>query len=247
LAQIDNQFGPDIIAANDTPGQVSVFFSPQPLGGPNNITGNGWTRFDIDSTTRAGAWGLVIDDVNADGLLDVISSAPGEANARIAWYQNPGGAATGTWQKCPIGNSPVTKVAEGDLTQSGPQDVVGMNPQPPSAPNANDGIQIVWYQKPADPTTAWTGYVLAQFLTNTPVDIAVADVEANGRLDVIAATNNSATLRWFSPRNDPTQTWVENNLADLSQTPQSIAMSDLSLDARPDVVVSLQSATDVVN
>src|SRR5262249_28928781 len=108
-------------------------------------------------------------------------------------------------------------------------------------------IQIVWYQKPADPTTAWTGFVLAQFLSNTPVDIAVADVEANGRLDVIAATSNSSTLRWFSPRNDPTQTWAEKNLPHLSPTAQSIALSGGVLEARPAVVGMAQRAREVVD
>ncbi len=248
LAQIDNLFGPDIVCANDTPGQLSVFFAPQLINGPNNLTGTGWTRFDIDATTRAGAFGCVTNDVDGDGRMDVVSSAPTEANARIAWYKNPGGNATATWQKFTIGNARgVTKLEMGDLNQDGPKDVVGMNPLQRSGQNSNDGIQLVWYQRPTDVTTPWTGFVLAQFISNTPIDFAITDVEANGRPDVVAATNNSNTLRWFSRRDNVTQTWVENNITDLSQTPTGISIADIDLNARPDVVANLITTNDLVN
>src|SRR5262249_39141084 len=102
IAQIDNQFQPDIVAANSTSNLLSFFASPQLVNGPDNMTGAGWTRFDIDSTTRSGAFGVAIDDVDADGRPDVVSTAPGEANARLAWYKNPSGTAMTAWTKFAI-------------------------------------------------------------------------------------------------------------------------------------------------
>src|SRR5262249_54602933 len=203
------------------------------------------------STTRSGAFGVAIDDVDADGRPDVVSTAPGEANARLAWYKNPGGTAMTAWTKFAIGNPRgVTHVEMGDLDQDGLRDAVAMNPQPLSAAGANDGIQIVWFKHPSDPTTPWSGWVLAQWDSNTPVDMKLADVEANGRPDVIAATSNGNTLRWFSRRQDITQLWIENNLADLQLTPTAIAIGDFDLNARPDVAADLQASSstgDMVN
>lgn len=245
IAQIDNLFQPDIVAANQTSNLLCFFAAPELIGGPNNLTGTGWTRVNIDATTRTGAFGVAVDDVNADGRPDVISTAPGEANARLAWYQNPGGDATGAWSKFAIGNPRgVTRVEMGDLNQDGPRDAVAMNPLAPTAADSNDGLQVVWFQRPSDPTTPWSGFVLAQFTSNVPADIAIADVEANGRLNVITATNNANTLRWFSRRDDVTQLWVENNLADLTLTPQRIATGDFDLNARPDVVTGLRASSD---
>ena len=245
IAQIDNVFQPDIVAANETSNLLCFFSAPELIGGPTNMTGTGWTRVNIDATTRTGAYGVAIDDVNADGRPDAISTAPGESSARLAWYQNPGGNATGPWSKNTIGNPRgVTKVEMGDLNQDGPRDAVAMNPQAASSAGANDGLQIVWFQRPSDPTTAWPGFVLAQYTSNVPVDFAIADVEANGRLNVISATTNSNTLRWFSRRDNIQQLWIENMLADLTPAPFRIAVGDFDLNARPDVVAGLRAASD---
>ncbi len=245
IAQIDNLFQPDIVAANETSNLLCFFAAPELIGGPTNMTGTGWTRVTIDATSRTGAYGVAVDDVNADGRPDAVSTAPGESNARLAWYQNPGGNATGTWTKFAIGNPRgVTKVEMGDLNQDGPRDAVAMNPQAPSAADANDGLQIVWFQRPTDPTTPWPGFVLAQYTTNVPVDFAIADVEANGRLNVIAATTNSNTLRWFSRRDNVQQLWIENMLTDLTPAPFRIAVGDFDLNARPDVVAGLRASSD---
>lgn len=245
VAQIDNEFGLDIVAANETAGLVCFFRQPQLFGGPETLTGNGWVRVTIASTERTGAFGILVDDINRDGRPDVISSAPGEANARLVWYQHPGGNGTMAWTRSTIGNGRgITRIALGDLDRDGRPDVVAMNPLALTAPGANDGIQLIWYQQPSNPATPWVGQVLAQYTSNTPVDIAIADVEANGNPDAFAATRTAGTLRWFSRRENVRSPWIENNLIDLQVEPRWIATADIDLDARPDLVVAVRGASE---
>ncbi|MFO0973347.1 MAG: VCBS repeat-containing protein [Phycisphaerae bacterium] len=240
IAQVDLVNGPDIVAANETGNRISFFPAP-----PVVVNGAGWTRFDIDAATRAGAFGIALGDLNGDGRIDIVSSAAGEAAARLAWYRNPGGTSQTPWSKFTIGNLPhATRIALDDLDRDGRSDLVAINPGALSMPGANDGIQVGWYRRPADPTTPWDGFLLAQYNAATPTDVAIRDVDANGNKDVIVSTRSPGTLRWFTRRQNIQAQWIENNLRDLSDDAVQIASDDIDIDARPDVVAALQAASD---
>lgn len=230
IADVDGANGPDIIACNSTPGRLSWLRAPA-----NAINGTGWTRFDIDATTRAGATTIVAADINGDNRTDVYSCAPGEANARVAWYRHPGGDGTGAWSKFTIGNlSDATRLAVGDLDKDGDADVAVTSPTLG---------QVGWYVRPADATTAWSGFVLTKYTTATPADVKIVDVDGNGQNDVIVTTTSPGTLRWFTPVGAVTNQWVENNLADLGASPaRRIAVGNINVGVRIDVVGTRQSS-----
>jgi hypothetical protein len=101
----------------------------------------------------------------------------------------------------------------------------------------------VWYQKPTNPTGTWAGYQLTKYTSNTPSDVKVVDVNADGQLDVIVGTQVAGTLRWFSPVGVATAAWGENNLVDLSESVFRIAIGDIDGDVKPDIVAPLQAPT----
>lgn len=232
VADIDAMNGPDIVGCNEDVGRLSFFAAPAAIAG-----GAGWTRIDIDASTRTGAAAVASQDIDGDGRFDVFSSAPGEATSRVAWYQNPGGDATGPWTQHTIGNFAGTRMALGDLDQDTDVDLVLIEP-------VNN--QVGWYVRPDDPANVWSGFLLAQFTSNTPVDVMVADVDANGQNDVIVPTESAGTLRWFTPVGGQTLQWVENNLIDLVDSPGPIAVGLVDSDSRMDVVAPLV-ATDPAN
>ncbi|RIK67646.1 MAG: hypothetical protein DCC65_05815 [Planctomycetota bacterium] len=238
IGNIDGANGLDIVAALAGPGRVSWFRSPA-----SNITnGTGWLRIDIDATTRTNAAGVALDDFNSDGKTDVISTAVDESSARVAWYRNPSNPQTDAWSKFTIGNlAAASRVITADLNVDGRTDVLAVN-QP--------GRQIGWYVRPVDATAAWTGagFLLTQYTSALPLDARAADLDGNGQPDVVVGTNTPTTLRWFMPTPGQTQTaqWLENNIDDINETVQRIALGDIDADGRPDLVAPLR-ATSTAN
>ncbi|HWL95222.1 MAG TPA: VCBS repeat-containing protein [Phycisphaerae bacterium] len=226
IANIDGVNGPDIVACGQDVGRLSWFASPSEA----IATGTGWQRIDIDAETREGASSILVVDVNGDGKIDVFSTAPGEESARIAWYQNPSNPVTEPWTKFTIGNLPAaTRIAIGDLNVDSRPDVVVLNPP---------GRQIGWYMRPANPADAWTGFLLTQYGTATPVDIGVADTDGNSQPDVVVASRTPGSLRWFTPVGTQTDQWIENNLFDLPQNVNMgrFVLEDFDGDNRRDVI-----------
>ncbi len=230
VGDIDGQNGPDIVACNENIGRLSWFQAPA-----GATTGTGWTRDDIDALTRSGAAAVALEDIDGDGRTDVYSTASGEASARLAWYKNPTDPVGSAWPKITIGNlSNATRLAVGDLNGDTRNDVVATNPT---------GRQVGWYVRPTNPSGNWTGYRLTLYTTNTPTDVKIADIDGNGQLDVVVATQQSGGLRWFTPISSATTQWYENNLRDLNETLGRIALADIDADNRPDVIAPLLAST----
>lgn len=233
---IDSTNGPDIVACNNNTGRLSWFQSPS----ASIANGTGWIRIDINATTRTNAAGVGLADFDADGDLDVISTAPGEAGGaafRIAWHQHPADPVAGTWTKVRIGDlTSGVRVVLADLDADGRSDVISNN---------GSGRQIGWYVRPLDATTTWSGFLITQFTANTPVDVKAADLDANNQIDFVVATQAANTLRWFTPSPGHVQTdqWIENQIRDLDGSPGRIALGDMDADGRQDVIVPLQGAT----
>ncbi len=236
VGSIDAANGLDVVACNQSTGRLSWFKSPA----ADTANGTGWTRSDIDATTRTNAASVAIADFDSDGRLDVISTAPGEAGGsapRIAWYQNPADPVAGTWTKVPIGDlTSATRLTLADLDADGRSDVISLN---------GPGRQVGWYVRPVDATTTWSGFLITLYTSNTPVDVKAADIDANNQLDLVVATQSAGTLRWFTPAPGHVQTdqWIENQIRDLGESPGRIALGDMDADGKPDVIVPLQGST----
>ena len=241
IGDIDADGDFDIVASNEGNDWLSWFVNPG-----DAANGTGWTRVHIDATTRNGSAGLALDDIDRDGRTDVFSVAPSETTIMsVAWYENPTDPAVDAWTEHDIGElgGVIGRIAIGDLDNDKKNDLVVA-----SKVVQVTGRIIGWYQHPVTPTSAWSGYELTRYTSASlgppvPTDVKVADVDGDGQLDVIVATETAGTLRWFIPVGQQANPWGENNIRDLAEDVGRIAVGDIDGDGRPDVVAPLQAAT----
>jgi hypothetical protein len=140
-------------AARLGPGAVDIVAGTREGGGSEPAiyrfwpgTG-GWQRerlAAVDFKTT----GLELLDVDGDSWRDVLFAGRGE----VVWLRNPGGAG-GDWQRHRIAGD-VSEFAVCDVDQDGRWDLV-------AGTSRHSGMVARWFQRPADPTGAWTAWPVA--------------------------------------------------------------------------------------
>lgn len=161
-------------------------------------------------------WGKGIGDLNRDGRPDIIIGA--HTNGGLAWYENP------SWQRRSIstaGHS--TDVESGDMNGNGYQDVVAV---------LSSGIRIYFNNSSG---TDWT---TATITTRVLHDLELADLNGDGRLDIIARNqeewggNGNLIFVYIQNSNG---TFTEQSRLDLPPG-EGLLVTDLDNDGDPDII-----------
>jgi len=237
VGQIDGVDGPDIVAALSDDGRLVWFMAPEDPDVPAD-----WTLQTIDDETRKECDSVLLHDLNGDTRLDVISSAPGEEQNGISWYEQPADLSEDPWVKHPMSSfAGATRIALGDLDGDGKPDL--------AAVSATDR-RAAWMTQPATVTSRWGGFIMADFSRGfeeqTPVDVAIADIDRDGANDIVIAGTDIASLAWFKPGSDKTLLWIEHVI----DQPEDfdiglIGLGDINADNYVDLAVPEDSsATD---
>jgi hypothetical protein len=127
---------------------------------------------------------VVPADVDGDGDVDAVSTAPG-ANA-VLWHDNTAGDAT-TWTARTIatGFASAWVAAAGDVDRDGDVDVAAIG-----AP-VGAGT-LAWFANTAGDGSAWTGSTVSTAF-NRATQLELADVSGDGDLDLLGSGYYSAT------------------------------------------------------
>lgn len=172
---------------------------------------------------------VAVGDVDNDGDLDVIATYPDAGSLNVRWYRNPivdvaddFHISSSEWQVGVVGQvSPKAEFEDlggadiirlGDVDGDGLLDVVV---------RSTGGRVIQWFKGPGlQATTAplpnipWRVYTLAEFTERTPEGLAVGNLDADGRPELIVSA--AGGLLFLDSKAAPTvyDQWIANLIVD---------------------------------
>ena len=130
--------------------------------------------------------GVVVFDPDRDGDPDVAAIG----TTSVAWFENSNGLGTSWTPHTAIsGLSTGTQLAAADLDRDGDEDLVA---------SINDDDRIDWYENDGTPAVGnWTQRTVAGAIPAIGSNVSVADVDADGDVDVLAGSDVNLSLYWF--------------------------------------------------
>ncbi len=176
------------------------------------------------STTATGARDVLAGDVDGDGDLDVLSAASGDP--RVAWHENMIGNGTAwTTRTIAAGGGPWS-LAVADIDRDNDLDVVSTGP--------TSGA-LAWHENTAGNGSAWTTHTIATGLAG-PRAVAVADIDRDGRTDVVLVTAGS--LSWYRNAAGNGSLWTPQAIAGALAGGWAVDTADVDGDGDLDVLVA---------
>jgi hypothetical protein len=208
-----------------------------------------WPSSPVITSTTAPVADLAAADFDRDGLVDLaVASADGSGVGELRLLRNPTSTSpfTALWSQGQVLTSSaqltLTTVVAGDLDGDGVPDL---------ASAGGDGVIRLWRNPMTDTwdSTVWDSPTEISTSDGEISEIALADVDRDGRLDIVSVSNG-ATPRvraWRNPGAPFSSAWSTTNLlGSLGSDGLSLAVADLDQDDAPDVAAGLADGSVLI-
>ena len=218
------------VMAQKTAGTLDVYWLEA-----TDASATAWTAIYVGSMAQAshpeGAQGYRIGQIEAGGKPEVAIGS----GAGIYYYRIPAAPEQGNWPQVHVNAAPSDEgFALGDIDRDGLVDITA---------TTGDLKGVVWYRNPGNGSDNWAGTQLATFVeADFPDRTEVADLDGDGRLDVIVSEENqigsdASTIWWEQPVNAFSTNWTAHPIVVQGST-NSMDVADLDQDGDIDLVLA---------
>ncbi len=183
-----------------------------------------FTAADI-VTNASAAYYVDLVDLDQDGDLDILSAS--YSDDTIAWYESDG-AANPSWTKATIATSADSphSVEAFDMDGDGDLDIV-------SASYKDD--TIAWYENDGAANPSWSAADIATS-ANGAYGVHVADMDGDGDLDIVSASDVDDTIAWYENDGAADPTWTAADIATSADGARDVHVADMDGDGDLDIV-----------
>jgi phosphodiesterase/alkaline phosphatase D-like protein len=229
IGDLDGDGKSDVVVTNWNSGTISVF---------RNTGASGLIAFaaKVDFTTGNSPNKIVIGDMDGDGKLDLaITNSNGNSVSIFRNTSTSGTISLAARVDLATGGFPIG-IAVGDLDGDGKPDLL--------VANNNSGISVIRNTSASGAVSFASRVDLTAGLS--PIDVALADADGDGKLDLIVANRDENNVSVF--RNTSTSGSLSfATKVDFStgSSPYYLVVGDLDADGKTDIVVTISSSNIV--
>lgn len=176
-------------------------------------------------------------DIDNDGDPDVVSVSSGDE--KVAWYQNSNGDGSFNSQQLidtrVAGTAPFA-VAAADANGDGNNDIFVANFTADS---------VVWYEN----TDGLGNFAALQTITttpNSPVAIAVGDIDGDNDVDVVSVSQSDDLVAWYENTDGLGTYGALETISNASTAARDVELADINGDGLLDVIVVAFNSDEVI-
>jgi len=185
VVDVDKDGKLDVVVSNYDQGKVYWYKQPaDPHSSP-------WDVYPIETVDLGSVRGLDVGDIDKDGNIDILVDNCLTVGA-IYWYEGPDNPLSGTWTQHTIAsniNGSWDTILT-DIDGDGSLDVIA------AIHNENT---VSLFKGSGD---SWTRYDIAS--QGNAMSLVMADIDKDGKNDVVCCSNGADGLRWYKTPADPT-------------------------------------------